>query len=435
MKQPVPPAKSTPAGSAASTSDPGPQRYLLRAALPTDLDALERMAAASATGITTLPADRVALAARLARSTQAFASGDDSSGEEIYLFVLEDLATTEAQGRPRIVGTSGIAASAGFADRFYSYRNEMVVHASPALAASNRVHTLHLCHDLTGHTLLTSFYIDPAHEHTLAPQLLSRARLLFIQTFADRFSDRIAAESPGLSDDSGRCPFWDAIGRRFFDMDYPTIERLTGGRSKGFIAELMPHSPIYVPLLPEEAQWAIGQLHPVSELPFSILLDEGFDAETYVDIFDGGPTVEARLAMLKTVTRARRVRLRVRLREEAAAAAGTAGTALSTPWLLVAGTQRGAFRAVLRQGAPAGGEIVLDADTARLLQAEAGAEVCVAALDVFQAPGDDVGADGDGDADTDTDGDGDGDGDGYGDGDGDESGPIRGTPGSVGTAP
>lgn len=51
-------------------------------------------------------------------------------------------------------------------------------------------------------------------------------------------------------------------------MDYPQAERLAGGRSKSFIAELMLHSPIYVPLLPEAAQWAIGQLHPDGELPF-----------------------------------------------------------------------------------------------------------------------------------------------------------------------
>jgi hypothetical protein len=38
---------------------------------------------------------------------------------------------------------------------------------------------------------------------------------------AARFSDRIAAENPGLADDNGRCPFWDAVGRRFFGMDYP----------------------------------------------------------------------------------------------------------------------------------------------------------------------------------------------------------------------
>jgi arginine N-succinyltransferase len=341
-----------------------PQRFRLRAAREGDLSAFERIAAASATGIFTLPADRAALHERLVRSSHAFASGDAPSGEEIHLFVVEDL---EADGGPRVVGTSGIAASAGFADRFYSYRNEMIVHASAALRASNRIHTLHLCHDLTGYTLLTSFYIEPAYEQTLAPQLLSRARLLFIAAFAERFSDRIAAESLGLSDEHGRCPFWDAVGRRFFAMDYPQIERLSGGRSRSFIAELMPQNPIYVPLLPEAAQWAIGQLHPAAELPFAILLDEGFDSETYVDIFDGGPTVEARVAMLKTVARSRVAR-------------ATAGAMPDGPLHLVALAQRQGFAAVLRPAPAEGAELALDEAKQALLGAGAGAPLRVAPL-------------------------------------------------------
>lgn len=317
-----------------SRNGPDPHRFLLRPARSEDLPALERFAAASAYGITTLPPDRALLAERLRRSASAFKSSDEASGEEIYLFVVEDLAL----GEP--VGTSGIAASAGFAERFYSYRSEYVVHSSPTLGASNRTHTLHLCHDLTGVTLLTSFYIDPAYEHTLAPQLLSRGRLLFIAQFAERFSDRIAAESPGLADDSGRCPFWDAVGRRFFDMDYPAVERLAVGRSKSFIAELMPHSPVYVPLLPEEAQWAIGQLHPVGELPFSILVDEGFDPDTYVDIFDGGPTGHARVALLRTIAASRELRV-----DDTSAA--VVEPAAKHRWQLAANTRRDAFRAML----------------------------------------------------------------------------------------
>jgi arginine N-succinyltransferase len=126
--------------------------------------------------------DRALLRDKLERSLKSFAADDDVSGEEHYLFVLED----RAQGGA-LVGTSGIAASAGFHDRFYSYRNEYVVQVSPELEARNRIHTLHLCHDLTGVTLLTGFHIDPAHAAGVAPQLLSRGRLLFIAQFPERF--------------------------------------------------------------------------------------------------------------------------------------------------------------------------------------------------------------------------------------------------------
>ena len=346
-----------------------PDDFLFRASTPDDLPAFERIAAASAIGITTLPADRAKLEAKLELSAQAFASPDDSSGEETYLFVLEDTRTGE------VVGTSGIAASAGFHDRFYSYRNEVIVHASQALGASNRVHTLHLCHDLTGVTLLTSFYIDPDYADTLAPQLLSRARFLFIAEFAERFADRIAAESPGLSDDNGRCPFWDAVGRRFFDMDYPSAEQLTGGRNKSFIAELLPQAPIYVPLLPDEAQWAIGQLHPVGELPFAILQDEGFDSETYVDIFDGGPTVEARVAMVRSVAQSRR-------------ATATEGAEPAGGWHLVANTRRGRFRALLCRAAPVTGSVALESRHRDMLEVTAGDPVRWAPLHLPEREGD-----------------------------------------------
>ncbi len=327
---------------------------LLRPVAAADLPDLLRMAAASADGISSLPNDEAKLRARIGASLQSFASPDDASGEETYLFVLEDAG--------RLVGCSGIAASAGFFDRFYSYRNEFVVHASTALGVSQRMHTLHLCHDLTGTTLLTSFYLDPGYENGPAAQLLSRARLLFIRDNATRFSERIAAESPGITDAAGQSPFWDAVGRRFFGMAYPEAEAIIGGRSRSCIADLMPPSPIYVALLPEAAQWALGQLHPVGELPFSVLQDEGFDADTYVDIFDGGPTVEAPLASLRSV----------RLAREAIVQGDLRGP---REWALVACTDRARFRAVL---AEVGHDV--DAGTAARLGAQPGERLAVTPL-------------------------------------------------------
>jgi arginine N-succinyltransferase len=323
-------------------------RYLMRPATAADIDALERFAVASAYGITTLPADRAALLDRLARSARAFADEDASSGEEIYLFVLEDLASG------RIVGTSGIASSAGSGRHFYSYRNEYVVHSSPEPGGQMRVHTLNLCQDLTGATLLTSFYIEPAYEHTLAPQLLSRGRLLFIAQFPERFAERIAAESPGLADDTGYCPFWESVGQRFFGMAYPEVERLAVGRTKAFIGQLLPQSPLYVALLPQAAQWSIGQLHPVSELPFAILQDEGFDADTYVDIFDAGPIVDAKVATLRTVASSRLARTR------AARADRPDPDGAPATMHLVASTRRDTFRAVLALAAENSSEIAPD---------------------------------------------------------------------------
>ncbi len=311
---------------------------VLRPCRMSDLPSVERIAAASAVGITSLPPDHERLYEKIRNSSHSFNSDVDVNGEEVYFFVLEDAESGD------IVGTSGIAASAGFHDRFYSYRNEIIVHASQELGVSNKIHSLHLCHDLTGLSLLTSFYIDPKYHHTQWPQLLSRARLLFMIEHPQRFADKLAAENPGVCDDNGDSPFWNAVGRRFFNMDYPQAERLSGGRSKTFIAELMPQYPIYVPLLPADAKLAIGQLHPVAELPFSILLEEGFEADTYIDIFDGGPTVEARISTLRSVAANRRLRVTLD-----APAIGT-----PAPYL-IANTATSDFRATI-------GNVVVTAD-------------------------------------------------------------------------
>lgn len=347
--------------------DDGRSRWRLRPAREADLDALQALAQASAIGISSL---RHGLADALARSCAAFAamaSGDAASGEERYLFVLEDTASGA------LCGTAGITAAAGFNDRFYSYRNEFIVQVSPALNARNRIHVLHLCHDLTGVTLLTGFHVDPALAGSAAPQLLSRGRLAFIAAHADRFSDRIAAENPGLADDNGRCPFWAAVGERFFGMPYPEAERRRGGKSpKDWIAELMPQSPIYVPLLPDEAQWALGQLHPVGELPFSILLDEGLDGDSYVNLFDGGPTAEGRVAALKTVQRRRR-----------AAPAALRTQPQPGPLALVDNGGGAGFCALL---APAGDAPALAAADLQALGADQGQALFAAVLDSAGEP-------------------------------------------------
>jgi arginine N-succinyltransferase len=351
MMQPLPMSSS-------SIHDMLPTNLLLRPVAEGDLDALQRLAAGAAPGIGSLRGDRAGLARRIQQSLQGFATEDeDTSGEETYLFVLQqaEVGSNGGAGSPGsdLLGCAGITTRAGYGSRFCSYRNEFVVASSSALGLTQRTHTLHLCHDLTGSTLLTSFYIVPGAPE-VAAHLLSRARLLFLALHAQRFSERVVAEFPGLLHADGSSPFWDAVGRRFFGMAYPQAEALAGGRSKTFIVDLMPQAPLYVPLLPEAAQRAIGQLHPDGQLPFQILLDEGIDADTYIDIFDGGPTAEGRLQALRSVR-----------------AAQPLGAFANTPQALLACTRRRQdFRA----------RLVLPGDAAGGLRAELSAELGADAL-------------------------------------------------------
>jgi arginine N-succinyltransferase len=108
-----------------------------------------------------------------------------------------------------------------------------------------------------------------------------------------------------MTDAAGESPFWNALGRKFFQMDFLDAERvIEGARNRTLIVEIMPPYPVYVPLLPGDAQAAMGQIHPDSTLAYELLADEGFEADEYVDIFDGGPILLAHKNSLRTLQKA-----------------------------------------------------------------------------------------------------------------------------------
>jgi arginine N-succinyltransferase len=102
----------------------------------------------------------------------------------------------------------------------------------------------------------------------------------------------VIAELRGRLDAEGRSPIWEGLGRHFFAMEYSTADYLTGIGQKSFIAELMPHHPVYVNLLPPAAREAIGSVHDDTRPARALLEHEGFRYAGYVDIFDAGPTLE-----------------------------------------------------------------------------------------------------------------------------------------------
>ncbi|WP_341304916.1 arginine/ornithine succinyltransferase subunit alpha [Pseudomonas sp. TMP25] len=280
---------------------------VMRPAQMADLADVQRLAADSPVGVTSLPDDSDRLREKIAASEASFAAEVSFNGEESYFFVLEDSASG------RLVGCSGIVASAGYSEPFYSFRNETFVHNSRELKIHNKIHVLSLCHDLTGNSLLTSFYVDRALVNTAWAELNSRARLMFLANHPERFADAVVVEIVGTSNEAGDSPFWDAVGRNFFDMNYTEAERLCGLKSRTFLAELMPHYPIYVPLLPDAAQESMGQVHPRAQISFDILMREGFETDHYIDIFDGGPTLHARTSGIRSIAQSRVVPVRVAL--------------------------------------------------------------------------------------------------------------------------
>ncbi|POR46034.1 arginine succinyltransferase [Paraburkholderia eburnea] len=304
----------------------------VRPARLSDLDEIAHMARTAQPVLHSLPHDRAALEARIALSEDSFRADVDFPGEEFYLFVLEDSATG------RLVGTSSIVAAAGYAEPFYAFRNDALIHASRELHVNRKIHALTMSHELTGKSRLAGFYIDPALRGDAAAHLMSRARMMYVAMNRRRFTPEVFSLLLGVTDDAGVSPFWEAVGRKFFGRDFKDIEMASGGRSRTFIAEVMPAYPVYVPLLPEAAQRVLGEPDPSTLLAYEIHLEEGFEPDRYVDIFDAGPVLTAQVDRTASVA-GNQTRT---VRESAGVSHGSDATA----WL-VASQQGGEFRCAL----------------------------------------------------------------------------------------
>lgn len=302
--------------------------WVVRPARSDDLAEIQSLASSQAARVSTLPRADDKLAEKLDQSIRSFRDDPALQGQERFLFVLEDTASG------RIRGTAGIESRAGCGQPFYNYRQDALIHASHELEVSRRVEVLYPSHALTDHSLLCSFTIASELRGTDAFDLLSRARLLFIARHRDWFADRVVVEIQGLQDEQGSVPFWDSLGRHFFNMDFDTADQHSSELSKTFIAELMPPNPIYVTLLTEAAQAAIGQPHPLAQRTVELLEREGFQSGNYIDIFDGGPVLQARTDQLKTVVTSQRMEAHP-------------GEAEGPDRYLVAAGEGEAFRAVL----------------------------------------------------------------------------------------
>ncbi len=268
---------------------------VFRRALMDDLTDIHQLAnQRGVLGITTLPNHIDLLTKRLAWSNTSFNKALKSRGPEYYLFVLED---TDSR---KVVGTSAIEASIGFDAPFYSYKLSKLTRMCHALDIRTDYEVLNLVNDHQGVSEICTLFLDPNYRKHSFGLLLSRARFLFIATFPKRFSKQIIAEMRGNASEEGHSPFWNAIGAHFFKMSFLEADRLTLSTDKQFIADLMPRHPIYVNLLDQSAQDVIGIPHPSTMPAMRILFHEGFHYNNYVDIFDGGPTIEASRDQIKT---------------------------------------------------------------------------------------------------------------------------------------
>ncbi|WP_286936590.1 MULTISPECIES: arginine N-succinyltransferase [unclassified Pseudoalteromonas] len=268
---------------------------VLRPITTEDFAALKQIAIESGHGFTSLPVDDQQLKDKIDRAEKSFAKNINQPLDESYLFVLEDSETGE------VIGTTAIEAAVGLSVPLYHYHLGKTVHHSPKLNVYNTVDILSMCNDYTGCSEICTLFLRENSRKGLTGRFLSRSRFLFMAQHSERFADTVIAEMRGVSDEDGHSPFWQWLQEHFFSIEFPKADHLVGLGDKVFISELMPKYPIYVNLLSKKAQAVIGNVHEKTKPALKLLEKEGFEHRGYVDLFDAGPTVEAKLGNIRSI--------------------------------------------------------------------------------------------------------------------------------------
>ncbi len=272
---------------------------VLRTACKADIDGVFALAIVGGSGLTNLPPDRDMLVSRIEASERAITDADAREAGAAIMLVVER--------ESRIVAVSGIFPRVGAEWPFYSYRLTRQANRSLAVGRVKAQTLLNLVNDFDGEAEIGMLFVDPAMRGSALGTLAARGRYLFMAAHRDWFGRRVMAELRGWQDAGGSSPVWEAIGRHFYDMDFQEADRTGALTGNQFITDLGPRYPLYLSLLPAAAQAALGRPHDDGRPAYDMLIEEGFHAGDYVDIFDGGPTVVADIDAVKTVREARQV--------------------------------------------------------------------------------------------------------------------------------
>jgi len=246
------------------------------------------------------------LGERLAKSAKSFAASVTAPGEERYMLALEHLPTRA------VAGSVGVKATVGASPPFFNFR---VLRLAQASAAANRrfdLDVLILVNEFTGCTEVGSLFVRHEHRAGGIGRTLAQSRYMLIAAERARFNERVVSELRGVVSPDGRSPFWEHLGRHFFQMDFAEADRMSASTDNQFILDLMPKYPIYVDLLPKEAREVIGECHADGRGARRLLEWEGFRADNVVDIFDGGPLLSAARDAIRTVRETRKLPLYAR---------------------------------------------------------------------------------------------------------------------------
>jgi len=269
--------------------------FLLRSVKMEDLDDLFELS--KVMNFINLPPFRDMIEEKIKSSVQSFSKPSPRLWENHYIFVLEDTTIK------KVIGVSMIHAQHGTEDEPHFFFKVGKVRKFSETINTGFIHgTLKFGLNTNGPTEIGGLVLSPEYRNNpykLGKQL-SFIRFLYIACFPEKFKPDIHAELLPPFDQDGNSPLWEAIGRRFLNMDYPEADILSR-TNKEFILNLFPQEKIYTVLLPIDARDSIGKVGKETQPVKKMLERIGFKYTNEVDPFDGGPHYRAKAKNISLV--------------------------------------------------------------------------------------------------------------------------------------
>jgi len=238
-----------------------------------------------------LPNNLEVITEKVKRSIECFKNPSNNLENDFYYFVLEDTKIK------KVIGVSMIHAQHGTEKEPHFFFTVSSEHKYSQTINTGFVHgTLKLGLDTDGPTEIGGLVIHPdyrGNKDKLGKQI-SFIRFLYMALNPSHFKPTIHSELMPPFDSEGNSPLWEAIGRRFLNMNYDEADLLSRN-NKEFILSLFPSDNIYMTLLPFEARNAVGKVGKDTEPVKNMLEKIGFKYMNEVDPFDGGPHYRALL--------------------------------------------------------------------------------------------------------------------------------------------
>lgn len=263
--------------------------YVIRNIVPEDLEEVFELSLLMK--FINIPSDKKVLSKMINKSLNSFESPSKDIEKNLFMFICEDTTLDKVVGLSLIHGLHGTEEEPHFflkvgqEHKYSKSLNTVFIHG-----------TLKFGYTQKGYSEIGGLVLDPGYRKHIFKlgKALSFSRFLFIGSNPKLFTDTIHVELMPPFDNQGKSPLWEAIGRRFLNMDYHEADLLSR-KNKEFILSLYPRDTIYEALLPMDARDAIGKVGEQT-LPVKRMLESiGFYYTEEVDPFDGGPHYRAKL--------------------------------------------------------------------------------------------------------------------------------------------